>query len=406
MGGGSRPLAVGLDRIAAALAVLIALIAVGAAVARRERSLALPAALFTGGLAVRAVALAVAPGDDPRRPVLAASFAVRAVAMVLLAAALVWTLSRTPRAIAALRRVVRQGSGSFQAALARGTGDRSLRVAFAASDSGGWIDAEGHPFAVPDRRALHVIAREGRPIAAVVHDPQGLDGAALEHEIGPAAQLALENERLRANARAEARELEASRVRIVETGDAERRRLERDLHDGAQQRLVGLSMALALARGADAADVERVHALEAAGGQLQAAIVELREIAHGIHPVELTDEGLAAALETLADRATVPGRRWTPCRPAAPGRSRDCRLHARRRGRRAGRPAWRRAKLDRRRAPRRGRADRGGPRSAGPAPRARSERSWTSPIASTRCGGTLTIDDAGGVRVRAELPCA
>src|SRR5262249_56406629 len=109
--------------------------------------------------------------------VLVASFAMRAVAMVLLAAALIWALSRTRRAIAELRHLVSEGSGSFQAALARGTGDRSLRVAFAAGDDGGWIDGDGHPFEVPDRRALRVIAREGRPIAAVVRDPQGLDGA-------------------------------------------------------------------------------------------------------------------------------------------------------------------------------------------------------------------------------------
>jgi signal transduction histidine kinase len=95
-------------------------------------------------------------------------------------------------------------------------------------------------------------------------------------------------------------------VRIVEAGDAERRRLERDLHDGAQQRLVGLSMALTLARDAFAGDPSRAQTLERAGAELQLAIAELRELAHGIHPVELTDEGLAAALETLADRARVP----------------------------------------------------------------------------------------------------
>src|SRR5436190_3513608 len=175
VGGGSRSMGVALDRIDAGLAVLIALVTAGAAASRRSRSFALPALLFACGWVARAVALALAPGDDPRRPVLVASFAVRAVAMALLAAAMIWALSRTRRAVAALRRLVSEGSGSFQAALARGTGDRSLRVAFAAGDSRGWIDGDGHPFEVPDRRALHVIAREGRPIAAVVHDPDGFD---------------------------------------------------------------------------------------------------------------------------------------------------------------------------------------------------------------------------------------
>jgi signal transduction histidine kinase len=301
---GSRPVAVALDRIDAALAVLIAVATLAAAGARRGRALALPCALFACGWAVRTVALAVSPGDDPRRSVLVAGFAIRAVALIALAGVLAWSLSRARRAATALRRLVRAGSGSLEATLARGTGDRSLRLAFA--NGGAWIDPEGEPFAVPDDRALSVIAREGRPIAAIAHDPTGLDAATVEREIGPAGQLALENERLRAEARAQARELEASRVRIVEAGDAERRRLERDLHDGAQQRLVGLSMALTLARDAFAGDPSRAQTLERAGAELQLAIAELRELAHGIHPVELTDEGLAAALETLADRARVP----------------------------------------------------------------------------------------------------
>jgi signal transduction histidine kinase len=301
---GSRGVAVALVRIDAGLAVLIALATLGAACARRSRALALPCALFACGWALRTVALAVSPGDDPRRSVLVAGFAVRAVALIALAAVLAWSLSRARRAATALRRLARAGSGSLEATLARGTGDDSLRLAFA--NDGAWIDADGRRLAVPGDRALSVIAREGRPIAAIVHDPTGLDAATVEREIGPAAQLALENERLRAEARAQTRELEASRSRIVDAGDAERRRLERDLHDGAQQRLVGISMALTLARDAFAEDRTRSRTLERAGAELQLAIAELRELAHGIHPVELTDEGLAAALETLSDRAPVP----------------------------------------------------------------------------------------------------
>jgi signal transduction histidine kinase len=301
---GSRAVAVALDRIDAVLAVVIVLATVAAAGARRGRALALACALFACGWAVRAVALAVSPGDDPRRTVLAVAFAISAVALIALAGVLVWSLSRAARAATALRRLAGAASGSLEATLARGTGDGSLRLAFAGD--GAWIDADGRPLAVPGDRALSVIAREGRPIAAIVHDPAGLDAAMVEREIGPAAQLALENERLRAEARSQARELEASRARIVAAGDTERRRLERDLHDGAQQRLVSLSMALTLARDAFAGDAARTEVLERAGADLQVAIAELRELAHGIHPVELTDEGLGAALETLADRAPVP----------------------------------------------------------------------------------------------------
>jgi PAS domain S-box-containing protein len=101
-------------------------------------------------------------------------------------------------------------------------------------------------------------------------------------------------------------ELRASRARIVEAGDAERRRLERNLHDGAQQRLVSLSLALRLAQGKLAADPEGSgEILAKASGELSLALEELRELARGIHPAVLTDRGLAAALESLAERAPV-----------------------------------------------------------------------------------------------------
>jgi PAS domain S-box-containing protein len=102
-------------------------------------------------------------------------------------------------------------------------------------------------------------------------------------------------------------ELRASRARIVEAGDAERRRLERNLHDGAQQRLVALSLALRLAESkvrTDPGAAEQV--LRAAGGELGQALAELRELARGIHPAILTDRGLSAALEALAGRAPTP----------------------------------------------------------------------------------------------------
>jgi signal transduction histidine kinase len=145
-------------------------------------------------------------------------------------------------------------------------------------------------------------------VAIVTHDPAALEGADLAREIGAAARLAVDNERLQAEARARLVDLRASRARIVETADAERIRLERNLHDGAQQRLVGLSLALRLAR--SEVDPERAPGLaqeiDRADAELQTAIAELRELAQGIYPVVLTTEGLAAAVEALAERATVP----------------------------------------------------------------------------------------------------
>ena len=163
------------------------------------------------------------------------------------------------------------------------------------------------------------ILRDGQTVAVLLHHPAILDGEALRRQIGTAAELAIDNERLRAEALVQLRELKASRLRLVETGDAERRALERDLHDGAQQRLVSLSIALRMAQsafdeqGATAAGAS----LREAGTTLERAIDELRELAHGIHPVELSDEGLAAAVEALADGApmligVLPAQRLPP----------------------------------------------------------------------------------------------
>jgi signal transduction histidine kinase len=145
-------------------------------------------------------------------------------------------------------------------------------------------------------------------VALVVHDAAFLEGRALEREIGSAARLAVENERLQAEVLAQLEDLRASRARIVETGDAERRRLERDLHDGAQQRLLALSYDLRLARAAVKADGNRELAtlLASAGDEAQAVLGELRELAHGIYPAILAEAGLAPALATLADQAPLP----------------------------------------------------------------------------------------------------
>jgi signal transduction histidine kinase len=120
-----------------------------------------------------------------------------------------------------------------------------------------------------------------------------------------AAALALENEHLQTESRARLAELQASRARIVEAGDTERRRLERNLHDGAQQRLIAVALQLRLIRARVDSDPSSVKALAMqAGDDLAAALDELRELARGIHPAVL-DHGLAAALESLAARSTV-----------------------------------------------------------------------------------------------------
>jgi signal transduction histidine kinase len=144
-------------------------------------------------------------------------------------------------------------------------------------------------------------------VAALVHDEALRGEPELVDAVAAAARLALDNQRLQTELRAQLQEVRASRARIVAAGDAERRRLERDLHDGAQQQLLTLGLALQLARaelGHDTAQADEL--LAEAERELQEALLELRELARGIHPATLTDGGLASALHTLAARAPVP----------------------------------------------------------------------------------------------------
>ncbi len=199
--------------------------------------------------------------------------------------------------------------GELRACLARALGDPSLEVLYAREGLDGWVDADGQPGSLPEpaigqwARTVTMVERDGRPLAALLHDPaldQGLVRAA-----SAAAGMAIENERLQAEVRAQLEEVRASRQRIVEAGDRERRRVERDLHDGAQQRLLTLSLALHTARrqlaalGADA-DPALVETVRGASEELRLAIDELRELARGIHPAILTDEGLEPALASPA----------------------------------------------------------------------------------------------------------
>jgi signal transduction histidine kinase len=196
--------------------------------------------------------------------------------------------------------------GELRAALARALRDPSLQVAYPVADR--HVDAEGRPVTLPaDPRAVTDIRREDRPIAALVHDPALAEEPTLVESAGAAAALALENERLQAELRARLEELRASRERIVEATLAERRRIERDLHDGTQQRLVSIAMTLGLADSrAERRPGDVRPLLEQARAALSDALKELRELSQGIHPGILTERGLAAAIEELAYGARLP----------------------------------------------------------------------------------------------------
>jgi signal transduction histidine kinase len=189
-----------------------------------------------------------------------------------------------------------------RASLAAALGDPRLRLLYRQTGASAYVDARGEP-ATPDPRpgrALTRLVRHGVEIAVMDHDADLLAEPRVVEAAISAARLAVDNERLQAELLAQARELRESRRRIVEAADGERRRLERDLHDGAQQRIVGLTITLGLLR-ALAPGAGAQAALDAAGSQLREVLAALREVAHGIYPAALVAEGLPAAFEDLSE---------------------------------------------------------------------------------------------------------
>jgi signal transduction histidine kinase len=321
----NRDLARVFDVVGPATALAVSVVVVCVAAGRLARAtgtarralwaVLVPAGLAGAAEAAYAVALLQLPAEDPHRSVFATIFVARAAGVMLLAAGLAWVVRRDHRLRTAVARVGAEHEAAARArplrdALALALDDPDLQVAYPLPGSERVVDATGAPLALPavdSGRATTTISRGGEPVALVTHDVALLDGSALEREIGAAARLAVDNERLQAAVHAQLADLRASRARIVETGDEARRRLERDLHDGAQQRLLALSyeLRLAHAEAAAAGDAELAAALTAATEEAQAAFDELRVLAHGIYPAILGEAGLQAALATLADTAAL-----------------------------------------------------------------------------------------------------
>ena len=195
--------------------------------------------------------------------------------------------------------------------LADALGDPSLTVAFWRPQRSEYVDGGGHPVQPPagtTGRSATIVRQDGDPLAMIVHDPAlnaepGLVGAA-----GGAALMMLENARLEADLRASVADLRASRARLATAADAGRREIERNLHDGAQQRLVALRMRLAHAEAQAASDDELRRSLCELGADTEETIDELRSLAHGVYPAVLVDHGLASALTSVAGRSPVPVR--------------------------------------------------------------------------------------------------
>ena len=233
-------------------------------------------------------------------------FAFAAVPFAFLGGLLRGRLSRAGAVDALIARLGDERP-SVRDLLAETLEDPGLQLAYWARSQARWVDAAGESVELPAARdRVTEVSYEGRPVAAMIHSTPPEDPA-LVQTVGAATALALENERLHAGLRARVAEVRASRARIVQASDEARRRLERDLHDGAQQRLVALSVNLRLARRALETDPDAAaELLDECSTELSLATEELRELARGIHPAVLTDRGLDAAVAALAARASFP----------------------------------------------------------------------------------------------------
>jgi signal transduction histidine kinase len=291
------------------------------------------------------VVLVASEFEDPTRSSFRTVFLVRAGALVAIVLGVAWGAWKGAKTRAAIARLAHElgttpAPGSSESVLSRSFGDETLGIAYWLPVSQRWVDATGCDLdpQTTRGRASTTIVRDGEPVAELFHDPD----LSPPREVGAAARLAIDNERLRAEVLAQLRDLRASRARIVTTSDVTRRQLERDLHDGAQQRILAASFELrqACAAAIRRTDDQLTAELEAAIQQVQVALTELREVAHGIFPSILSEAGLDAAVRQLADRSpiaveaeAVVDRRFAPvaessaytvlarCVESAPGRA-------------------------------------------------------------------------------------
>jgi signal transduction histidine kinase len=294
----------------------VALAGVGLLVVRRvaggrplRRSIALLVDSFALGLVMIAVLLLAGVFGGPPFPVIqrVALVVLGLAPIAFLAGLLQARLART--ALGELVVALRAEPVDLRALLARALRDPSLSLVYWLPQFDSWADEDGRAFVLPaDPARVTPIHRAGWQIAALVHDPALKDEPELLDAVAAAAAIALETSRLQVQLRASVDELRGSRVRIIEAGQKERQRLERDLHDGAQQRLVALSLGLGVLQGRLDGNAEAETLLAEARSEIAVSLAELRDLARGLHPAVLTAHGLAVALESLVAHAPVPVR--------------------------------------------------------------------------------------------------
>ncbi|MFL5952895.1 MAG: sensor histidine kinase [Gaiellaceae bacterium] len=273
---------------------------------RRERAYALRAA---GAFAALLALVAAANGFWDTHGERVAMLRVYEGGLAALAFVFVYGLLRQPWQRAGMVDLVvdlgETRAGSVRDALSDALGDSTLVVAYRVD--GGYIDAAGRPVVLPEAgtgRHITRIERDGVEVAALVHDAAMRDDPALLAAVGTATRLAAANARLQAEVRAQVAELAASRRRLLEVSDAERRRLEATLHAGALTRLARLDARLA--RTQPAASAETAALVAEAREQLARTSSDLRELAAGLHPRDLVERGLGKAVAALAERSPVP----------------------------------------------------------------------------------------------------
>ncbi|HEY9350567.1 MAG TPA: histidine kinase, partial [Acidothermales bacterium] len=298
---------------------LVALVAVGILIARRRaggrplrRSFLLLIDAFALGLLAIGVLLlmGVIAGPSPVFPIIQqVSLAMLGLAPIaFLAGLLDARLART--SVGDLVMELRAEPADIRTPLARALRDPSLSLVYWLPQFGSWADQDGKAVDLPTdgSRAIKFIEQDGKPVAALVHDPALTDEPELLDAVAAAAAIALENGRLQAELRANLDELRGSRARVIEAGQKERQRLERDLHDGAQQRLVALSLELGVLETRLHGNPDANAILAKARDEVAVSLAELRDVARGLHPAVLSAHGLAVALESLAARAPIPVR--------------------------------------------------------------------------------------------------
>jgi signal transduction histidine kinase len=296
----------------------ICLIGIGVLVARRResgrprrRSLALLIDSFALGLLMIAALFVAGAFQAPSEvftPIRRATFAVIGIGpIVFLLGLLDARLARSAIGELVLELQRDPAPAELRDALARTLRDPTVTLAYWVPEYEAYVDLEGQPVELPPSgRGTTLIDRDGQHVAALVHDPTLDDEPELLDAVGAVAGFALENARLQAELAAGLEEVRGSRARVLEAGQAERKRLERDLHDGAQQRLVALSLQLKLLERQLADDPNAMERLDVAQREVALSLEELRDLARGIHPAVLSSHGLGVALEQVAARAPVP----------------------------------------------------------------------------------------------------